>query len=114
MKRLKTYKMVLQLLVLVLVLSACGAKESARTVDTAGTKLPTVHIEQDGNYRLMQVIGDLNIRPCAGTTCGIVRVAHDGEVLRVYGLPVVNEDIEIWQQVQGGWVDPKFLKAVTK
>ena len=97
---------------------ACSAQSDlptpARTVDAVSAKLPTVHAEPDGNSRLMQVIGDLNIRPCAGTTCGIVRVAHDGEVLRVYGAAVVTDSMELWIRVDGGWVDPEYLKAVTK
>lgn len=111
-------KITLFLLVLAVTALACSFQSDlptpARTVDAAGTKLPTIHIEQDGNYRLMQVIGDLNVRPCAGTTCGIVRVAHDGEILRVYGAAVVTDNMELWMRVDGGWVDPNYLQAVTK
>jgi hypothetical protein len=118
---MQIYKIVLVLMVLVL--SACGVSTTPPTVDTSPAVVPTVATVTDVppltpflvTIRQVRVTADkLTIRP-EPSTVGVINYLHAGDIV-VVGILVTNDnpDCSEWYPLQSpnGWICADFTEII--
>lgn len=99
---------------------ACGVQATLPTAAPVPTEQPTAWtISRPAAaptpppfLRYVVTANSLNARECASTSCAVDVVLERGQEVRLIGAAVINENMEVWQFTNFGWVDPQYIERI--
>lgn len=103
-------KIILILIPLLVSMLACGTAPAVIANTPQPKAAPT---ESRQTAEVCAGVESVRVRSCPGTSCGEVGTLSAGEVVTVYGVPTVSEDMGLWINVNAkgliGWMNERYL-----
>lgn len=100
------------LVILPILALACGTLTTIPAVDTEPTTEIIIVNATSIPVSTQAIVcnsGGLNLRSGAGLEYGVIAVLADGSIVEIIGSVMTDASGELWQQVEGGWVDAVYL-----